>query len=98
MGRTATLCRTAKVASPPADVPRAKAGSTMRMRALVLIGLSLSMACGPVNNSTNFSSAPRSYNGTASVGDFLIITLDPSAHTMTYADLSNGDSGTIPYQ
>ena len=39
----------------------------------------------------------RAYNGTASVGDFLTITLDASAHTLSYVDHSNGDSGAIPY-
>jgi hypothetical protein len=72
------------------------------MRALVLILLSLSLsfspACGPVNTSSNLSNSPRSYNGSASVGDFLTITLDPSARTLTYTNLSNQDHGTIPYQ
>src|ERR1700730_1057049 len=39
----------------------------------------------------------HSYNGTASVGDFLTITLAPTAHTLTYANHSNGDAGIIPY-
>ena len=39
----------------------------------------------------------RAYNGTASVGDFLTLTLDASTHTLTYVDRSNGDSGTIGY-
>ena len=39
----------------------------------------------------------HSYNGTASVGDFLTITLDPTAHTLTYSNHSNGDAGIIPY-
>jgi len=39
----------------------------------------------------------RSYNGTASVGDFLTITLDATAHTLTYSNHSNGDSGVVPY-
>ncbi|MGA8488867.1 MAG: hypothetical protein WB711_00510 [Terriglobales bacterium] len=39
----------------------------------------------------------RSYNGSASVGDFLAITLDPVAMTLTYTDLSNGDTGVVPY-
>jgi hypothetical protein len=43
------------------------------------------------------TSVPRSYNGTASVGDFLSITLDPAAQTLLYTNLSNGDSGTVPY-
>lgn len=41
--------------------------------------------------------SPRLYNGTASVGDFLTITLDPVAHTLSYTNISNGDTGTIPY-
>jgi len=43
------------------------------------------------------TSIPRSYNGTASVGDFLTITLDPAAQTLLYTNFSNGDSGTVPY-
>ena len=39
----------------------------------------------------------HTYNGTASVGDFLTITLNTTALTMTYNNLSNGDSGTFPY-
>jgi hypothetical protein len=37
------------------------------------------------------------YNGTASVGDFLNITIDTGALTMTYTNLSNGQTGTVPY-
>lgn len=43
-------------------------------------------------------SVTRSYNGIASVGDFFTIAVDPVAYTLTYTDLSNGDSGTISYQ
>src|ERR1700731_2321962 len=39
----------------------------------------------------------HTYNGTASVGDFLTISLDSTAHTLTYSNHSNGDAGTIPY-
>jgi hypothetical protein len=39
----------------------------------------------------------HSYNGTASVGDFLTITINSTALTLTYKDLTNGLSGTIPY-
>jgi hypothetical protein len=42
-------------------------------------------------------SATRSYNGIASVGDFLIIDLDSTAQTLTYSNHSNGDAGTVPY-
>src|SRR5579871_5100160 len=41
--------------------------------------------------------AVRSYNGTASVGDFLTISIDSNGHTITYDDLSNGETGTVPY-
>ncbi len=44
------------------------------------------------------ASATHSYNGTASIGDFFTITVDPVAYTLTYTDLSNGDSGTVSYQ
>ena len=39
----------------------------------------------------------HTYNGTASVGDFLTITLNTTALTLSYNNLSNGDSGTVPY-
>jgi hypothetical protein len=39
----------------------------------------------------------RSYNGTASVGDFLTISIDPSALTITYRNYTNGETGTVPY-
>ncbi len=43
------------------------------------------------------AAATHTYNGTASVGDFLTITLNTTALTITYNNLSNGDSGTFPY-
>lgn len=39
----------------------------------------------------------RSYNGTASVGDFLTISIDSSAQTITYNNYTNGEAGTVPY-
>lgn len=59
-------------------------------------------ACGLGCNSTNVApvstgSSKRSYNGSASIGDFLAITLDPVALTLTYKNLSNGDTGVVPY-
>jgi len=39
----------------------------------------------------------RSYNGTASVGDFLTISIDSSAHTIAYKNYTNGETGTVPY-
>jgi hypothetical protein len=66
---------------------------------LLLAGFS---GCG---NQTALKSNPapapaavtHTYNGTASVGDFLTITLNTTALTITYNNLSNGDSGTFPY-
>jgi hypothetical protein len=37
------------------------------------------------------------YKGSASVGDFLAITLDPIALTLTYKNISNGDTGVVPF-
>jgi hypothetical protein len=52
-------------------------------------------------NSTSTVSAPkntvRSYSGTASVGDFLTISIDSSAMTITYKNYTNGQTGTVPY-
>jgi hypothetical protein len=39
----------------------------------------------------------HTYNGTASVGDFLTITINSTALTISYNDLTNGLTGTIPY-
>ncbi|MGD0681432.1 MAG: hypothetical protein ABR990_05220 [Terracidiphilus sp.] len=39
----------------------------------------------------------HTYNGTASVGDFLTITVNSTALTITYTNLSNGEFGTVPY-
>jgi len=41
--------------------------------------------------------AVRSYNGTASVGDFLTISIDSLAQTITYRNYTNGETGTVPY-
>jgi hypothetical protein len=37
------------------------------------------------------------YQGTASVGDFLTVTIDHDAHTIVYSNLSNSTSGTATY-
>src|SRR5713101_3170852 len=69
----------------------------MKLRILTTtLILLVTSACS--NNSTAINpTAARAYNGTASVGDFLNITLDPVAHTLAYSNKSNGDSGTVPY-
>ena len=47
--------------------------------------------------SINPSGAVRTYNGTASVGDFMTLSIDPVAHTIHYSNMSNGDAGTVPF-
>jgi hypothetical protein len=62
----------------------------MRLRTLVVFLLLLAgLGC----NSTNV--APVSTG--ASIADFLAITLDPVALTLTYKNLSNEDTGVVPY-
>jgi hypothetical protein len=74
----------------------------LAIAALSLLALN---ACGggtsnsalPAAASSATASAQRLYNGTASVGDFLNITIDPIAHTLSYVNRSNGDTGTVSY-
>lgn len=72
----------------------------MKIRlSLILLVLLAAFGCGTSNplSPSPSSLAVRTYSGTASVGDFLSISLDPVAQTVTYNNYSNGDSGTIPY-
>lgn len=39
----------------------------------------------------------RNYSGTASVGDFLSIVIDPNKNTLTYTNLTNDATGTASY-
>ena len=39
----------------------------------------------------------RNYSGSASVGDFLTISIDPNLGTLTYTNVSNGATGTVSY-
>jgi hypothetical protein len=66
------------------------------LRILAVSALIVCTGCGATL--TKSPVAPtRSYNGTASVGDFLKITLDSATHTVTYINVSNGDFGDVPY-
>jgi hypothetical protein len=67
--------------------------------ALVIIWALAPLACGfsPSTTPVQQTLAVRSYTGTASVGDFFTVTLDPNAQTLTYTDLSNNESGTVAY-
>lgn len=71
-------------------------GYLMKIRsAAYLLALAFLMSCSSTTRVA--MPASRTYHGTASVGDFMTITLDSDAHTISYADLSNGDSGSVPY-
>src|ERR1700687_491016 len=64
----------------------------------LLVSVIFALGCGNISPHITNSKAARSYSGTASVGDFLSITLDPAVHTFSYTNLSNGDVGNnIPY-
>lgn len=67
---------------------------------LLVLSLVLLVACGsaPPVSTTTATKTVRSYNGTASVGDFLTISIDPSSLTITYKNYTNGESGTVPYK
>lgn len=58
--------------------------------ALLLVGCNSTPKSNPV-------SSVRSYNGTAAVGDFLTISIDSTAQTITYKNYTNGETGTVPY-
>jgi hypothetical protein len=53
--------------------------------------------CGSASQPAASQAAVRSYNGTASVGDFLTISIDSTANTITYQNYTNHESGTVPY-
>ena len=71
----------------------------MRSARLALLAFTcLLVGCNSVSKvSTTPQPAVRSYNATASVGDFLTISIDSSAQTITYKNYTNGERGTVPY-
>jgi len=66
-------------------------------RLVLLIAICFLAGCDSATKFTVQQSTVRSYNGTASVGDFLTISIDASAHTITYKNFTNGETGTVPY-
>lgn len=70
---------------------------------LVVVAACLSVVtaltgCASAPTASAPNSSTRLYNGTAAVGDFLTFTVNPTAQTISYNDISNGESGTaIPY-
>ncbi len=68
---------------------------TARFATLALV--CLLAGCNSTSKLSTTQSAVRAYNGTASVGDFLTISINSTAQTITYKNYSNGDTGTAPY-
>ena len=71
----------------------------MKVRLAIIIFITLGLlACGSVAPAP-IQQAPalRTYTGSASVGDFFTVSLDPNAQTITYSDISNNMSGTVAY-
>ncbi len=68
-------------------------------RLLAVVFLGLLVGCDSIQQvkTTPAQSSTHSYNGTASVGDFLTISIDSSAQTIAYDNHTNGQSGTVPY-
>jgi hypothetical protein len=73
----------------------------MRLRTLVSSLLLAGCLTGCSNLATTIATKPavakRAYHGTASVGDFLTITIDPSAQIISYTDITNGQSAAVIY-
>jgi len=70
----------------------------MKTRTILLcLSVALLSACNSSTPVVPSAPAPRVYHGTASVGDFMTITINSSAQTIAYTDLSNNSSGTVPY-
>jgi hypothetical protein len=63
----------------------------------LLVAVCLLTGCNSTSKLSVPPSAVRSYNGTASVGDFLTIKIDSNAHTIAYTNYTNGENGTVPY-
>jgi hypothetical protein len=63
----------------------------------VLVAALLLAGCNSASNTATSQSAVRSYNGTASVGDFVTISINSTAQTITYKNFTNGETGTVPY-
>jgi hypothetical protein len=70
----------------------------MRVVAAITLSAGLLLAgCSSTPRTAVVTPSARVYHGTASVGDFLTITIDSNAQTIAYSDLSNNDTGTVPY-
>jgi len=70
----------------------------MKINRLMMLLLACTLVgCDSTSKVVTPASSVRAYNGTASVGDFLTISVDSSAQTITYKNYTNNESGTVPY-
>lgn len=69
---------------------------TVRVSALTVLLLAVS-ACSHSSRPLSSFAAKRNYTGSASVGDFLSIRLDPATQSLFYTNRSNGDTATVRY-
>jgi hypothetical protein len=63
---------------------------------LSILGLALA-ACGGGSTSGTPAAAAHDYNGTASVGDFLTVTIDRDASVVHWVNGTNGETGQAPF-
>lgn len=63
----------------------------------VVFSLALLVGCTAKTDDTPTAATTHTYSGTASVGDFLTISLDSVAHTMHYKNTTNGQNYTVAY-
>jgi hypothetical protein len=64
----------------------------------VVLSLALMTGCTKsADDDTPAAVTTHTYSGTASVGDFLTVSLDSVAHTMHYKNTTNGQDYTVPY-
>ncbi|HTS38380.1 MAG TPA: hypothetical protein VMH04_22085 [Candidatus Solibacter sp.] len=62
----------------------------------LMVVMCLLAGCSTTSKTTTQKTV-RAYNGTASVGDFLTISIDSSTLMITYKNYTNGETGTVPY-
>ncbi|HET6436495.1 MAG TPA: hypothetical protein VFG59_00435 [Anaeromyxobacter sp.] len=67
----------------------------MQRASILVAAAAMVAACGGGGGQSTVTS--HSYHAAASVGDFLTITIDHSAETISYDNITNGDSGTVAY-
>ncbi len=67
------------------------------VKPILLAAILFFAGCSHTPQPGTYQTAVRSYNATASVGDFLTISIDSTAQTITYKNYTNRETGTAPY-